>query len=503
MASRVKRLLFLVHRWMGIALCLFFSIWFVSGVVMMYVGYPKLTATERLTRLPALNPEQIRISPQQALRAAGVSGAPKDIRLAAAAGGRAVYLIGPAGGDRATGRAKPRPLAVTADHGRLLSRVDVPLALSSAAAYLPGVGTRYLGALREDAWTHSRALDGHRPLHLFEMSDPDRTWLYVSGSTGEVVRDATETERVWGYAGAWLHYLYVFRDTALDAYWSDLVIWLSLAGAVLVLIGGVVGVLRWRFGAPYRSGSRSPYRNAMMRWHHIAGLAFAAIAFTWVFSGLMSMNPWKIFDSPAPQLQLQAYAGGPLDAAEFGVDAAAIVAAQAARGGVTELRFVRVAGAPYVQAHNADGRVTLFEARAGAPRVATIDAAALRGAVARLSRSEIARITELREYDAYYYARAPHTMLGSAERPLPAWRIEFDDAQATWVHVDPATGAVLGRLDQRQRIKRWLFAFLHSWDWLPLLERRPLWDLLLIVMSLGGAVLSLTGVVIGWRRLAR
>lgn len=42
---------------------------------------------------------------------------------------------------------------------------------------------------------------------------------------------------------------------------------------------------------------------------------------------------------------------------------------------------------------------------------------------------------------------------------------------------------------------------LHNWDWLPLLERRPLWDVLLIVLSLGGAVMSVTGVVIGWRRL--
>ncbi|MBU0891969.1 MAG: hypothetical protein KKH21_13970, partial [Gammaproteobacteria bacterium] len=40
-----------------------------------------------------------------------------------------------------------------------------------------------------------------------------------------------------------------------------------------------------------------------------------------------------------------------------------------------------------------------------------------------------------------------------------------------------------------------------SWDWLPLLERRPLWDIVLIVLSVGGAVMSVTGVVIGWRRL--
>jgi hypothetical protein len=30
------------------------AMWFVSGVVMMHVGYPKLTQAERLARLPDL-----------------------------------------------------------------------------------------------------------------------------------------------------------------------------------------------------------------------------------------------------------------------------------------------------------------------------------------------------------------------------------------------------------------------------------------------------------------
>lgn len=500
---RAKRLLFLAHRWMGVALCLFFAIWFVSGVVMMYVGYPKLSPAERLAHLPPLNAGEILISPEQALRAAGMSFPSKDIRLSAAVGGRAAYILTPDGKDRAANSAKPRPLAVTADDGRVLTRVDASLALSSAAAYFPGIHANYLALVQEDTWTHSRALDSHRPLHLVEMDDPDRTWLYVSTSTGEVVRDASRVERVWGYAGAWLHFLYFLRATSVDAYWSDIIIWLSLAGAVLVLAGSVVGLQRWRFVARYGNGSRSPYRNVLMRWHHVSGLVFALIAFTWVLSGLLSMNPWKIFDSGAPQLKLQAYAGGPLKVDEFHVKPADIVEAQARNGGVRELRFVHVAGAPYVQALDGTGRTTVFDAREREAKRAAIEDSALRSAAARLSQARITQITEIREYDAYYYARAPHTMLGSAERPLPVWRIEFDDAQATWAHIDPATGTVIGRLDDHQRLRRWLFAFFHSWDWPPLLDRRPLWDVLLIVLSLGGAVLSLTGVVIGWRRLVR
>jgi len=34
----MKRYLYLWHRWLGIVLCLFMAMWFISGVVMMYVG---------------------------------------------------------------------------------------------------------------------------------------------------------------------------------------------------------------------------------------------------------------------------------------------------------------------------------------------------------------------------------------------------------------------------------------------------------------------------------
>jgi hypothetical protein len=213
----------------------------------------------------------------------------------------------------------------------------------------------------------------------------------------------------------------------------------------------------------------------------------------------MSMNPWRLFDSGAPALRTEAMNGGPL---ELSTDDAAPAALLASAGaGVRELRWVRVAGRTLVRAERAGGQPQLLDARSAAPQV--LDAEALQSAVARLLPDKVERIETLRAYDSHYYAREAHTMTGGNEKPLPVWRVVFADANATWVHVDPRTGAVLGRSDSRRRLSRWLFAMLHSWDWLPLLERRPLWDLLLVALSLGGAVLSLTGVVIGWRRLGR
>lgn len=51
----MKRYLYLWHRWLGIGCCLLMVLWFVSGMVMLYVGYPKLTPLERLAHLPELD----------------------------------------------------------------------------------------------------------------------------------------------------------------------------------------------------------------------------------------------------------------------------------------------------------------------------------------------------------------------------------------------------------------------------------------------------------------
>ena len=51
------RLLFLIHRYIGIALGLVITLWCLSGFVMMYVQYPDLDAKERLAGLESLKLE--------------------------------------------------------------------------------------------------------------------------------------------------------------------------------------------------------------------------------------------------------------------------------------------------------------------------------------------------------------------------------------------------------------------------------------------------------------
>jgi hypothetical protein len=503
MGSRAKRLLFLAHRWLGIVLCLFFAMWFVSGVVMMYVGYPKLTEAERLHHLPPLPAKSAMLAPHTALATAGVTGPLASLRLAVASGGQPVYLAEPAG--HATAGGKPPPagrytIVIDAYSGQRVPGADAARAMASAAAWAGGdAAASYAGAIDEDAFSHTRNLDGHRPLHRVQLADPEQTLLYISGRTGEVVRDASLHERVWNYAGAWIHWLYPLRGGSLDRYWANTVNWLAIAGCVMVLAGATAGLLRWRFRHPYRSGTRTPYPGAVMRWHHIGGLLFAVIAGTWIFSGLMSMNPWRIFDTGAAPLRMAAIEGSPLQLTER--DAAPQALLAAASGSVRELRWTRVLGQTLVMAQYAQGAPVILDSHSA--QTAAIDAGALQSAAQGLLEAPLLRTVMQTEYDFHYYRRDAHAMTGGSAKPLPVLRLEFGDAQQSWVYLDPHTGAMINRSDSGKRTNRWLFSLLHSWDFLPLLERRPLWDALLLVLSAGGALISLTGIVIAWRRLGR
>jgi hypothetical protein len=53
------------------------------------------------------------------------------------------------------------------------------------------------------------------------------------------------------------------------------------------------------------------------------------------------------------------------------------------------------------------------------------------------------------------------------------------------------------------RWNRWLYHGFHSLDFPFLYYRRPLWDIVVIVLSIGGIAMSVTSALPAWRRLAR
>src|SRR5437899_423563 len=98
--AMLKRLLIFVHRWLGVALCALFLIWFPSGIGLMYWDFPSVTPGDRLERAPALDAARIRLSPAEAALTAG-EDASEPVRINSF-DGRPVYrfrAVGRRGGE--------------------------------------------------------------------------------------------------------------------------------------------------------------------------------------------------------------------------------------------------------------------------------------------------------------------------------------------------------------------------------------------------------------------
>jgi len=477
-----KRWMYLIHRWSGIAGCLLMALWFVSGIVMLYVGLPKLTPWERLAGLPELSANcctDASVSPGLTL----TSIARQPIWLTQ---------------DR-------QPLQIfSATNGEPLAAITRELALAEAQRFAPNAKRYYAGLIHEDRFSHSGILDAHRPLHLIQLAGENPGSLYISSVTGQVVLDAPLSQQRWSYVGAWLHWLYLLRNQSQDPIWRWLVIVLSAVCTLTAISGIVVGLWRFAFRRRYKNGSRTPYREFWLRWHHLLGLSFSVFVLTWIFSGLMSMNPIDglLPDYPPPNIPAYQGQAKPLPTA-LKQPAAIIRALQQSGFAPVELSWQRLNGEDYVLAVDNKAQTRLVRASHNGPLqvsshwpVETLLTAAQQLFSAPITASQV-----LHEHDAYYYQRHSEAMMGAEQHRLPALRLDFADGGQTRVYLDMQTGKVAQSFNRVQRLRRWWFFFLHSWDTPALLQSGWLRDFAIIVLSLGGLAVSLSGVVIGGRRL--
>ncbi|MDB5451620.1 MAG: PepSY-associated helix [Caulobacteraceae bacterium] len=468
------RWLYFIHRWLGVAACLFFAMWFFSGLVMMYVPYPAYSRAERQEHAPAIAWDKVAVGPQAALAAAGVDRFPEDLRLEMA-GLEPVWRID-------TGEKR---LAISAADGSEAGDVAQWRAAQIAQAYDLSAHPTLIRLIERDQWTVAGGYNLARPMYLYDLHDGEGGRLYVSKTLGEVVLRTTGKERFWNWLGSVPHWLYPTVLRQDQPAWRQVVMWTSGVAAISAFTGLWIGILRVRLKRkPHQA--ISPYRG-WMKWHHWAGLLGGIFLTTWIVSGWWSVNPFRWFDTPSPPAAgMAAYAGhtapeAPGDMAEIARSAA----------GARQARFYWLDGRPLVAL---DGDAKVLDAASGAARPLT-DAQVF-AAAAKILPAEVASAERQTKDDDYWYSH-------HEKHPLPILKLAFRDADRTWIYLHPATGEVLDISNASSRAYRWVFAGLHQLDFRFLIHHRPAWDLALWLLGLGGVVTSISGIVVGWRRLTR
>jgi hypothetical protein len=507
----LRKYAMLIHRWMGVAFCVLFLVWFLSGIVMMYWGFPEIGAAERLARAEAIDAariQSIQVSPEEAYQRLELSGPPERVRINLL-DGRPVYRFH-YGADQ---------LAAYADTGEPVSEIEQEQALRIASTWTgqPASAAELQRVLEEaDQWT----LSGYAALRpLYKYRWPDGEEAYVSQLTGEVVQHTTRESRFWAYLGAIPHWLYFAPLRKNQPLWYDIVVWSSGIGTVMTIFGIVVGVWlyspsrrRFRFrgsmvgtnegpgglwGAVVSPQGRSsiPY-TGQKRWHTMLGLIFGLFACTWTFSGMLSMGPFDWLGGRGSVDLSEALRGTEWRPEPFSVNHPREALARIEPAfTVKEVGLVFFAGEPMYLASEAPQRSWIVP-RHGTPQAAFSRERIVEVLAQAAAPHSLSEVRVVHKYESYYIDR-------DNGLPLPALFVRLDDPENSIYYVDLRTGRVAQSYGRGGRWNRWLYHGLHSFDLPWLYHYRPVWDVAVLFLMIGGTGLCVTSVVIAWRRLRR
>jgi hypothetical protein len=475
----LNRWLVVFHRWAGIVLALLFAAWFASAAVLHFVPYPALSDADRRAQSEPIDDARLTVEP--------------SVVIARAPDATELRLVSALGEPRYIASFANRPMVAIADGGgqspRALSAAD---ARSIAERFGHGSATLVDGPLAYDQWTVHQRFDPYRPLYRVRLGDADATELYVSVSTGEVVQRTRQTERVWNWCGAVLHWLYFAPLRHSWNAWNQVVWSVALVALCSVVAGIWLGFFRL---AKTRSAGRpglTPFRG-WLGWHHRIGLFASIVVLFWMFSGWLSMDHGRIFSRGwATPEQIVNMQGMPLPAVADRVSLDVIRALSPA----SSMRFGAVAGNVVVTAwgpSSRNARVALIHPSGFSVAKEIPDELLLAGLRAAWPSDAVSQ-ESMGQNDPYNLAESV------SDRAV---RFRVADAGQERVYVERDSGTILTVMDPGRRVYAWIYYALHTLNF-PGLTTHPLLRST-VVMSLltVGFGFCITGAVIGFKRLRR
>ena len=482
-----RKFLILTHRYLGIVLSLVFVVWFISGIGIMYSkGMPSLTPQLRLERLVPIDLSSVNLTVAEAAQKAELDPT-----------GRVTFLTIM---DRPAYRFGNGPTTVFADNGEILEDIGQADALKVAARFtgLPEEKFQYSQQTETNQWTIGQVRDF--PIHKINVDDGAGTELYISPQSAEVVLLTTRGSRALAWVAAIPHWFYFKSLRANGPLWRQVVIWSAGIGCILALAGILLAFTQLKITRPFRFSKISSYipYSGWMRWHYITGFIFGILTFTWVFSGMLSMEPWGWASEGGLSDEVRdTLSGGDVDLASFPAMVPSAWQQLFPDGGLKEVSYARIQGDFY------------FVVRTTAPERALVAANPLQIRQEPFSTESImTRVKEtypdvpilesevITEYDSYYRSQT-----GAA--PLPALRVKFGDPDATWFYFDTKMSQLVTGYHRLDRVERWIYNGFHSLDFSFWYYNRVVWQVVIIVFSLGCLASSGIGLYLGFKRVLR
>jgi hypothetical protein len=464
------------HRWVGVVLSAMFAVWFFSGGVMSFVPFPVLTAADRTAQSEPIDLSRLHVAPAEASRLMGLKS---GLRLVSV-GGVPVYV----------GRGLDgRDSAWSGETGEPVSPVTVAQAGEIASRFGSAPAVRADGPIDYDQWIINDRFDPLRPFYRVRLSDGLRTELYVSARSGEVAHRTRGFERGWNWVGTVLHWVYFVPFRKNFHAWDRSMWFLGLIAVMTTVAGVSLGLIRTTKTLRSKRPAVSPFRG-FLRWHHILGLMAGLFVLGWIVSGWFTNDDGTLFsDGSATAAQIRAYEG-----VSDRADAATISIADLHRlTPASTIAFRTVAGRAIAAAGGSGPARVAVAGFTGAAIYPRLPAELLAEAVQRTwPKAESSRVSTASPDSVY--AKAEHLQGDTVQ-------VDLSGSAERRVFIDAVSGDISAVLNGSREVYDWVCYAVHTFNYPGLSSRPALRRSILLVPLTLGFCFSLTGVVIGIRRL--
>lgn len=475
--NRLIKLFYTFHRLLGTVLSILFLVWFLSGFVMLYHGFPKVTLRDKYEHQDALsvNMPDLNTIVNSVPNCDSITNITLTTRF-----GRSLFKI----------ETKDSLYQFTVDTLQNIV-TDKYKQIEKYAYRWSSSDIEKVDTLYElDQWIPYGKLRSEFPIYKFHFADTEKSQLYISSKSGDALQFTNKNSRFWAWMGPIPHWVYFTGLRQNSQLWIDVVVWLSGIGALMCLAGLVLGV--YVIIKRYKNKKRFelPYRKFVYKWHHITGFVFGLFVFTFVFSGMMSLVeiPQWLVKVHNPSFSADIYKRN------------SSIALQNYRLDYREL-LTKYPDLVKSIEWSSFGEVPIYQVVIG-DSMQVFDASSDKVLNLNLNEDKVVhrllsicdkpmRIDLINEYDNYYYHRKNNL-------PLPVFKIEVEDADKSVLYINPKTSEIR-YFNNNTRFRKWTYQALHSFNIKYLYDRPVLWNLVMWISMIGGTLVPLTGVWLGWR----
>lgn len=477
----IKKILYSLHRILGTILSILFLVWFLSGFVMIYHTFPKVSNTDRFSRMEAVRGEK---PPLDSIISKNKFGESIDKLILTAFDGIPYFEI-------VSGK---QNVKLPLDTNTILNGSPSYTQIENYARKWSEADITRVDTLRElEQWIPFGRLEKDFPIYKFYFDDAKKHQLYVSSVTGEALQFTDKDNRLWAWLGAIPHWIYFTKLRQDSQLWIDVVVWLSAFGSIMCIAGIILGIRSYIVQHRKKKQWKTPYKRFSYKWHHILGFIFGVFVFAYVFSGMMSLAtvPKWIVKVHNPDIQNSLFAPKPVVLSNYKLDYRKIV--EQYEGQVKSIQWSTFGDVPLYNVIIGN-EMQIFDASAEEIITFSVTEQMIKDKLSKVHKEPVT-ITKLQEYDNYYAATGNRL-------PLPVYKAEIADADNSTYYIDPENGSTR-YFNTNTKVRRWTYQILHSWLLGFLVKHPVLWNIVLWVTMIGGTLVSLTGVWLGFKYIKR